>query len=87
MLEVSVAVNVTKMEEFRKIIQKLKKALEEAKTHNYDVARRLISEVISMATTQGKQVRRNPQGNRFNLKFCLSKWYRYSCAYPANFPK
>jgi predicted GTPase len=55
MLEVSIAVNATKMEELREIIQKLQKALEEAKTRNYDVARRLISEAISMATTQGSR--------------------------------
>ncbi|MEM2281617.1 MAG: hypothetical protein QXZ68_06490 [Candidatus Bathyarchaeia archaeon] len=52
-LEVNIAANASKVEGFREIATNLQKAIEYVRQHNPQVAQRLISEAISMATTQG----------------------------------
>ena len=52
-LEVNIAANASKIEEFREIATNLQKVIEHVKQHNPIVAQRLVSEAISMATTQG----------------------------------
>jgi len=52
-LEVNIAANASKVEGFREIATNLQKAVEHVRQHNPIVAQRLVSEAISMATTQG----------------------------------
>lgn len=52
-LETNIAANASQMEGFRDIASKLEEALEQIKQHNYRNVQRLVSEAISMATTDG----------------------------------
>lgn len=52
-MELNIAANASKIEGFRDIATNLQKAIEYVRQRNPVVAQRLISEAISMATTQG----------------------------------
>lgn len=52
-IEVNTAANVAMLEGFRSVVSKLEEAMEHVKKQNYTVAGRLISEAISLTTTQG----------------------------------
>ncbi|MEM0313781.1 MAG: hypothetical protein QXQ41_04455 [Candidatus Bathyarchaeia archaeon] len=51
--EVNMAANATKLDGFRGIALKLEEAMKQVKERNYAGASRLISEAISLTTTQG----------------------------------
>ncbi|MDH7606927.1 MAG: hypothetical protein QHH12_04055 [Candidatus Bathyarchaeota archaeon] len=52
-LETNIAANASQMERFRDVASKLEEAVEQIKQHNYGNVQRLVSEAISMATTNG----------------------------------
>lgn len=52
-METNIAANASQMERFRDIASKLEEAVEQMKQHNYRNVQRLVSEAISMATTNG----------------------------------
>ncbi|MEM3783966.1 MAG: hypothetical protein QXY88_02900 [Candidatus Bathyarchaeia archaeon] len=52
-LETNIAANASQIKRFRDIASKLEEAAEQIKQHNYGNVQRLVSEAISMATTNG----------------------------------
>ncbi|MGB9854891.1 MAG: hypothetical protein ACPLRY_08855 [Candidatus Bathyarchaeales archaeon] len=50
--EVNIAANASQIEVFRDITAKLNEAVEQTRQHNYANAERLVSEAISITTTQ-----------------------------------
>lgn len=53
--EVNIAANASGEPNFRKVGEKLEEAVEQITQHNYNNARKLVSEAISLATTSGSQ--------------------------------
>ncbi len=52
-VEVNIAANASQIEGFRNIATKLNETVEQTRQHNYANAERLVSEAISITTTQG----------------------------------
>ncbi len=52
-MEVNIAANASQIEGFRNIAAKLNDAVEQIQRHNYAASERLVSEAISITTTQG----------------------------------
>lgn len=52
-VEVNIAANASQIEGFCDIVLKLNEAIEQTRKHNYANAERLVSEAISITTTQG----------------------------------
>jgi len=53
--EVNIAINASKAQNFSKVRDKLEEALEQTKQHNYSNAIKLVSDAISLTTTNGSQ--------------------------------
>lgn len=53
--EVNIAANATDVKGFKDVNAKLEKVIEQIKQHNYTDAMQLVSEAISIATTNGSQ--------------------------------
>lgn len=53
--EVNIATNASGVQGFRNINEKLEKVIEQTKQHNYASAVKLVSEAISIATTNGNK--------------------------------
>ncbi|MEM2911402.1 MAG: hypothetical protein QW146_02730 [Candidatus Bathyarchaeia archaeon] len=54
-VEVNIAANASQIEVFRDIATKLNEAIEQTRQHNYAGAERLVSEALSITTTQGSE--------------------------------
>ena len=53
--EVNIAANASEAQNFHKVTEKLEEAVEQTKQHNYGNAIRVVSEAISLTTTDGSR--------------------------------